>query len=102
MSAVWVETTSGALVRGDTIIWVSRAANSLSVQQQGADAQNTVADWGLGHPDLPKGFGAELAALLTHLGGQRDPHLIRAVPGDGSWRWEVVRIEAQSQSLEAS
>jgi hypothetical protein len=102
VGAVWVETTSGALVRGDTIVWISKAANSLSVHQHGDGSQNTVADWGLGHPDLPRGFGVELAALLSQLAGQRDPHLIRAVPEDAGWRWDVERIDSRGAFDEAS
>jgi hypothetical protein len=93
MSAVWLETTSGALVRGDTIVWISKAATSLSVQQEGGDAKNTVADLGMGHPDLPQGFGMELAGLLSQFAGQRDPYLIRAVTDNHGWRWEVERID---------
>lgn len=100
MSAVWVETTSGALVRGDTVVWISRAATSLSIQQAGGDALNTVADWGAGHPDLPKGFGRELVALLTSLAGQRDPHLVRAAVDGSGWRWEVERIQTPNQAVD--
>jgi hypothetical protein len=98
MSAVWVETTSGALVRGDTVVWISRAATSLTIQQRGGDSLSTVADWGAGHPDLPKGFGTQLAALLSSLAGQRDPHLVRAAVGGTGWSWEVERIEAPAQA----
>ena len=94
MSAVWLETTSGALVRGDTIVWISKAATSLSVQQDGGDTKNMLADMGMGHPDLPQRFGLELAGLLSQYAGQRDSHLIRAVADDNGWRWEVERIDA--------
>jgi hypothetical protein len=97
VSAVWVQTTSGALVRGDTIMWISRAATSLTVQQQGGDTQNTIADRDHNHLDLPPGFGTELAALLSRLAGQRDPHVVRAVAEADGWRWTVDRLEQHSK-----